>query len=859
MRFPFSKSNSQVIAGAWDKFSLKLFWQILPSLITVILLAILLYGGWLQNLDYQFYNNFTVWRGDRPWDERIAIIAIDDDSIQELGRFPWNRDRYKQLIEKIRPAQASVIAFDILWTEATPEDVALSKALENSANSVLAMAWDRSGKPILPVEILSNATVAIGHILKREDGDGIVRQVDLQIQDIPALSLAILQTYDLTTQAIAAPPNLNRPLWLNWTNHTRSMTTFPFRDVINGKVPTAKFRNKIILVGVTAAGIDTLVTPFERNPPVSGVHLHAITLRNLLQSDYLKAIAPQNIWLMSLCTSLCMSLLISRRSLWLPILNALSIAVLWLVVAYFAFLANHWLAVSTPLLMTLCTGGAIAFQSYRQIQRSLQIVHQKLRRAITHDTLTNLANRELVEERLQYLLTYRIPSLFNQTSLPIDEFTLSNAIAIADQQPLFGILCLTLNRFKTINDTFGHKVANLLLVEVAQRLQVVVSQEANSHVGQNFENATISRLGGAEFVILLENLQNQQAAIALSQNIQISLGQPFIIQQHQIDISTNIGLKFYGSADNLSEYGEPVTPETLLRDADTAMSFARRLGNNSYLVFEIAMREHILSRLQMEQDLRKAVLMLENKADASEFLIHYQPILSLHNMQIVGLEALIRWQHPEKGFISPAQFIPLAEATNLIVPIGDWIMLQACTQLYTWQQTLAKAQNLTVSVNLSAKQLVHENVLVKCLQTLEKAHLEPRYLKIELTESSLMENPQFAMQMLQKMRQHGIKIYIDDFGTGYSSLAYLHEFPFDGLKIDRSFVNNICNNSIGADIIQAIVTLANSMNAHIVAEGIETLEQLHYLQSLLSKSGDGQGFFLFRPLSAEAITTILAE
>jgi EAL domain-containing protein (putative c-di-GMP-specific phosphodiesterase class I) len=228
-------------------------------------------------------------------------------------------------------------------------------------------------------------------------------------------------------------------------------------------------------------------------------------------------------------------------------------------------------------------------------------------------------------------------------------------------------------------------------------------------------------------------------------------------------------------------------------------------------------------------------------------------------MQIVGLEALIRWQHPQKGFISPAQFIPLAEETSLIVPIGDWIMQQACTQLYTWHQNFAKAKNLTVSVNLSAKQLVHDDVLTKCLQTLEKTRLEPRYLKIELTESSLMENPQFAMQVLQEMRQQGIQIYIDDFGTGYSSLAYLHEFPFDGLKIDRSFVNNIHENSSGADIIQAIVALANSMNAHIVAEGIETLEQLHYLQNLLSKDGEGQGFFLFRPLNTEAIETILAD
>ncbi len=858
MRFPFSKPNQQVFERSWGIFFWQLAWRILPSIIATILVAALAYSSWLQTFDRKFYNNFTVWRGDRPWDQRIAIIAIDDDSIQDLGRFPWSRDRYRQLIEKIRPAQASVIAFDILWTETTPEDIALSQALENSANNVLAMAWDRSGVPLLPVEVLSNATVAIGHILKREDADGIVRQIDLQIKDIPAFSLAILQTYDLTTQAITSLPELNRPLWLNWTNHTKSMTTFSFRDEINGKVPIAELRNKIILVGVTAAGIDTLITPFERNPPVSGVHLHAIALRNLLQNDYLKVIASQDIWLISLCVSLCMGLLISRRNLWLPLLTALSIAILWLAVAYFAFVANHWLAVSTPILITLFTGGAISLQGYWQIQRSLQIAHQQLRRAATYDALTDLANRELIEDRLQYLLTSRNQSLAPQSSLS-SELVLSQTTAIADHQPLFGIIWLTLNRFKTINDTFGHKVANLLLVEIAQRLQTMVSYRYTTNANNSFENATIARFGGAEFVILLENLHNEQAAIALSQKLQASLSSPFMIQHHQIDISTKIGLKFHGNANYLEVHDEPITPETLLRDADTAMSFARRLGSNRYSVFENSMREYILNRLEMERDLRIAVSMIESQADSQEFLIYYQPILSLHNMQIVGFEALIRWQHPQKGFISPAQFIPIAEETSLIVPIGDWIMQQACTQLHKWHQTFAKAKNLTVSVNLSAKQLIHNDVLAKCLHTLEMSHLEPRYLKIELTESSLMENPQFAIQVLQAMRQKGIQIYIDDFGTGYSSLAYLHEFPFDGLKIDRSFVNNIHENSSGNNIIQAIVALANSMNAHIVAEGIETLEQLHYLQNLLSENGDGQGFFLFRPLNTEAIEIVLAD
>jgi EAL domain-containing protein (putative c-di-GMP-specific phosphodiesterase class I) len=288
------------------------------------------------------------------------------------------------------------------------------------------------------------------------------------------------------------------------------------------------------------------------------------------------------------------------------------------------------------------------------------------------------------------------------------------------------------------------------------------------------------------------------------------------------------------------------------------MFYAKKLGNSCNKVFDISMRERVLKRLQLEKDLRKAVALCQDpyNLEQQEFLIYYQPILSLNDMQIVGLEALIRWQHPERGLVSPTQFIPLAEETGLIIPIGDWIMRNACLQIKSWHQRFAKAKDITVSVNLSTKQLAQDNVLEKCLSILKQTQLDPKYLKIELTESAIMENPDFAVGILNQMRQAGIHIYIDDFGTGYSSLAYLHKFPFDGLKIDRSFVNNIHANTNGMEILQAIISLAQSVKAHIVAEGIENLAQLNYLQDLLSEEGDGQGYFLFRPLDVVAIEAI---
>lgn len=380
------------------------------------------------------------------------------------------------------------------------------------------------------------------------------------------------------------------------------------------------------------------------------------------------------------------------------------------------------------------------------------------------------------------------------------------------------------------------------------------------------EISSIARFGGAEFIILLEDLTNEQAAIDIAEQIQHKLQEPLIIKGNEIAIAVNIGIKFYqiDCSNRLHNSNELISPETLLRDADTAMFYAKKLGNSYIKVFDNAMREHVLKRLQLEKDLRQAVALTQDphnqdptNQNNQEFLIYYQPIVSLSNMRIVGLEALIRWQHPQSGLISPTYFIPLAEETGLIIPIGDWIMRNACYQLKDWHQRFENAKDMSISVNLSPKQLAQDDVLDKCLNILQQTDLAPEHLKIELTESSIMENPNFAIHALQKMQEAGIKIYIDDFGTGYSSLAYLHRFPFDGLKIDRSFVNNIHSDRNGTEIIQAIIALAQSVNAHIVAEGIESLAQLNYLKDLLSEEGHGQGFFLFRPLDTQAIETLL--
>ncbi|WP_103666542.1 EAL domain-containing protein [Pseudanabaena sp. BC1403] len=840
MRSPFSEFISRLFpklltnypTKRWRSRLVGLIFRALPTVFAIIIIIPLLSLGFLQTIEFWAYNSFTNWRGDRPWDERVIIIAIDDKSLSEIGRFPWTRNLYVQLIQKLEQTEASIVGFDILWPEASLADQQLAAAISRYQKVVLAMAWDKSGQPLLPIAPINNVSLAVGHILKREDTDGVVRQVDLQIKNIPTFAVSVLQAYDFISASNTLLPELDQTLTINWTKRVKDMPQISFSDVIDGKIPASTFRNKIVLVGVTASGVDDLVTPLDRNPPASGVHLHAMVLQNLLQKNSFGVAKPVNVWSIALLGSLIIGLIFPRQNLWTGTISAFVLSGLWLIISFVAFKANYLIEIAVPILMFLLTGFAIALQERWQIQRSLKIADSQLQYESTHDHLTGLYNRTLIETRLQNLLHPQ-------------DVTSQRGYS----RNLIAIFWINLDRFKTINDTFGHPVANLILVAVGQCLSNSIPS-----------NASVARFGGAEFVILLEKLGDQQEAIAIADQIQAILQDPFTINDHEIKVEANIGIKFH-QINNIDNPDSPeiISPEILLRDADTAMFYAKKLGNSCNKVFDTSMRERVLKRLKLEKDLRKAVALCQSapsNQEDQEFLIYYQPILSLSDMEIVGLEALIRWKHPERGLISPIQFIPLAEETGLIIPIGDWIMRNACLQVKSWQQRFPKAKDITISVNLSPKQLTQNDVLEKCLSILQETQLSSEYLKIELTESSIMENPDFAISILNQMRQAGIKIYIDDFGTGYSSLAYLHEFPFDGLKIDRSFVNNIHKNSNGMEILQAIISLAHSVKAHIVAEGIENLAQLNYLQDLLSEEGDGQGFFLFRPLDVAAIEAI---
>ncbi|BBD54641.1 EAL domain-containing response regulator [Planktothrix agardhii] len=440
--------------------------------------------------------------------------------------------------------------------------------------------------------------------------------------------------------------------------------------------------------------------------------------------------------------------------------------------------------------------------------QELEVANTQLLEMALHDSLTGLPNRALLMTDLRRSIHQAKANLNYQ----------------------FAVLFLDCDRFKVVNDSLGHLVGDELLILIAHRLSCYVKP-------QN----TLARLGGDEFAILLTEIPNFHDVTTLSDQILQCFSQPFNLERHEIFMNASIGIVI-GNC----EYNEP---EYLLRDADTAMYRAKALGKGQYHLFDPVMHTAALERLQLETDLRRGI-------EQEELVVHYQPIVSLITGRISGFEALVRWRHPKRGLIPPGLFIPIAEETGLITAIGYWVLSESCHQLRTWQQQNSIDPNLFVSVNLSVKQFAQPNLLEQIDQVLEHSQLSPDCLKLEITESAIMDNHQDVATILKELRKRRILISIDDFGTGYSSLSYLHSFPVDTLKIDKSFVQRLNLTSENIGLIPVIISLAKTMNMNVIAEGIELPEQLKILREL--NCGLGQGYFFAKPLPGEELINLLS-
>jgi len=445
----------------------------------------------------------------------------------------------------------------------------------------------------------------------------------------------------------------------------------------------------------------------------------------------------------------------------------------------------------------------------KRISDELEQSKNHFRHAAFHDALTDLPNRALLAENLK--------------------IEIERVKQHEDCQ--FALLFLDLDRFKNVNDSLGHSIGNQLLIAIARRLETCVR-----------EGDIVARLGGDEFAMLLAGIPNMREATKMAELVQEKLQSPFNLSGHEVFTTASIGIA-------LSAIGYE-HPENVLRDADTAMYRAKAQGKARYEVFDEGMHSRAVYLLQMETDLRKAL-------EREEFCVYYQPIVSLDNGELGGFEALVRWQHPERGMIGPTEFIGMAEEQGFILPLGHWVLERACRQLVQWQWQSPVNRSLFMSVNLSAKQMAQPGLVSQVAAVLQDTDLDPRHLKLEITESAVMENAEMAVTVLRQLKALGVQLSVDDFGTGYSSLSYLHRFPLDTLKIDQSFVSRIGEADENGEIVRTIVTLAENMGMDVVAEGIETLGQLSELRSL--KCRYGQGFLFAKPLDATAASAWISH
>ena len=473
---------------------------------------------------------------------------------------------------------------------------------------------------------------------------------------------------------------------------------------------------------------------------------------------------------------------------------------------------NSWMAgtLTITTLVILSVTLTLSVIDARQMSRtalmaaSLQRANDELQRLALHDPLTRLPNRVLLEDRIE------------------------QAIAHAERsRASCAVLFVDLDRFKMVNDSLGHFVGDELLRGVALRLQALVRAED-----------TVSRLGGDEFVMLLREIENEKDALEVGAKALAALREPFRVHQQELYVTPSIGIAIYPAHGN--------TAQMLITRADAAMFNVKKGGRDNVRVFAAEMSTFFPERLMLENDLRRAL-------DRGEFELHYQPRVEVSDGSVVGMEALLRWRHPKRGLIPPDRFIPLAEDTGLIVPIGAWAVEEACRQNKAWQD--AGLPRLRVAVNISGVQFRQKNLLDDIAAALAKSALPPACLDIEITESVVMQNAAEAIGTLEKLSQMGVNVSIDDFGTGYSSLSYLKRFPLDKLKIDRSFIRDVSSDMEDGAIVRATIGLAHNLRLKVVAEGVESAEQLVFLSAL--GCDEYQGYHKSKPVPAAEFERVL--
>ncbi len=492
----------------------------------------------------------------------------------------------------------------------------------------------------------------------------------------------------------------------------------------------------------------------------------------------------------------------------LLIISSILFVNLRLLTSVFNYIPPLSVAIMLFMILALMLIGFYLFRriSYDAIE-SLVEYGNKIQHDAFYDSLTDLPNRNFFKEHLRIAFE-RIKS---------------------SREYMFSVLLIDVDRFQNINDSLGHSIGDELLISIGKTIQSCLRP-----------NDFIARLGGDEYAILLDDIKHAGHAKNIADRIYEKTQLPVTLGGQEIFTSVSIGI--------VISHKDYEYPDDIMRDADTAMNRAKALGKARHVVFDTSMHHQVFTLLQLDTEMRKAL-------ERNEFFLTYQPIVSIQDGGIIGFETLIRWNNPERGLMLPEEFIPVAENTGLIIPIGQWVLHEACSQMKLWHEKYSSYLPLKISVNISSKEFTQPDLIKNIEETLLTTGFDGRNLSLEITESMIMENPDFVATLLAQLKALNIQLHIDDFGTGYSSLSYLSRFPFDVLKIDRSFVSKMNSNKENLEIVRTIVNLANNLGIDVIAEGVEKNEHLQELKKL--KCSYAQGHFFSRPLDVNAIEAFM--
>lgn len=796
--------------------------------------------GSLQTLELAAYDRLLLLLGDRPPDPRLLIVGINEADLRRIKTVPISDAILAQALEKLQKYQPKVIGIDIHrdLPQSSGEDQ-LNAQLKAPNVIVIRKGGEQEADRVSAPAVVPEERVGFSDLIM--DIDSVIRRYLLYVEQPAgkkyfsfALRIALQylgDRYPLTVQpqslqiGSSSLPDLAATAggyrldsgedngWQTLIQYRSPDAIAPevsLSELLAGQVAPNLIRDRIVLIGYTAPSIkDIFITPYstrsgENRHLMAGVTIHAQVIGQILD----RVLTGQSAmgfwpdwgeWLWIWGWSLVGGLIVCclHRPLYMLLTVAIAISGLWIMVIL-AFAGSLWLPLIPATLGLLLTGAVI--------------LGQKTYYSLYHDVLTSLPNRRSLIRDLEYLRYFNVPHT-------------PSAIAL---------LFLDIDRFKMFNEGLGNRGGDHVLLTIAERLQ------AQLQPGEK-----LARIGGDEFVVWLFS-PSLEPAIALAKKLQSVVTQPIPWQEAEMYTSVSIGIAGESLDGNFQ-------PEEILRHAHIAMGSAKVKGGASYEIFTPHSKIRAEMRLQLENELRHAL-------DHQEFQLYYQPIISLKTGKIAGFEALIRWPSAKQGFISPGQFIPIAEETGIIVPLGQWILQAACQQIRLWHRTYPQNPPLIMSVNLSSRQFSQPDLVPQVEKILQEAEIDCQSLKLEITESMMMNNVEEAIELLQQLKDLGLRLSIDDFGTGYSNLSYLHRFPVDTLKVDQSFVRRLHEGEDSdryLQIVHTVVTLGHNLQLDVIAEGIETEAQMNTLKELGCEYG--QGYYFSKPVPQGAATELLEQ